>query len=347
MIRIKDIAEKAGVSVGTVDRVLHNRGEVKESTKEKVLSIANKLNYKPNLAARALKSPTKYKIGVILPNSDNNNLFWKKHPIGIKNACNNVYPYKIDLKFFYYEMHNPDDFNKCAKSLISWKPEGVIFAPILKKESALLCSNLDEKNIPYAFIDSYINNTNAITFVGEDPFRSGRVAASIADLGIDKDKDILIVNIVRNLDNIQHLNLRTQGFLSYFMDAGKNKGAKINIEVNSAARDIIKEKLDTIFTNNKNIGGVMVTGSRTYAIAEYLKSIHKENLFLIGYELYDRNIDLLHERIINFLINQRPIEQGEKVFNLLFNYITNKIVPNKKDFQQIDIINIENSIIGG
>ncbi|MFA5588430.1 MAG: helix-turn-helix domain-containing protein, partial [Mariniphaga sp.] len=35
-IRIKDIAEKANVSIGTVDRVLHNRGEVAESTKKKI-----------------------------------------------------------------------------------------------------------------------------------------------------------------------------------------------------------------------------------------------------------------------------------------------------------------------
>ena len=43
-VRIKDIALKAGVSIGTVDRVLHNRGEVKAATKEKVLAIAKKLN---------------------------------------------------------------------------------------------------------------------------------------------------------------------------------------------------------------------------------------------------------------------------------------------------------------
>ena len=36
-IRIKDIAEKAKVSIGTVDRVLHNRGEVADSTKKKIL----------------------------------------------------------------------------------------------------------------------------------------------------------------------------------------------------------------------------------------------------------------------------------------------------------------------
>ncbi|WP_234408903.1 LacI family DNA-binding transcriptional regulator [Marinilabilia salmonicolor] len=44
-VRIKDIAEKANVSIGTVDRVLHNRGEVAKKTKEKVLTIAKEMNY--------------------------------------------------------------------------------------------------------------------------------------------------------------------------------------------------------------------------------------------------------------------------------------------------------------
>jgi LacI family transcriptional regulator len=48
-IRIKDIAEKAGVSIGTVDRVLHNRGDVRSETREKILQIVKEMGYTPNL----------------------------------------------------------------------------------------------------------------------------------------------------------------------------------------------------------------------------------------------------------------------------------------------------------
>ncbi|RYE20651.1 MAG: LacI family transcriptional regulator, partial [Sphingobacteriaceae bacterium] len=51
-VRIKDIALKANVSTGTVDRVLHNRGNVNEKVKEKVLKIINEMNYEPNFIAR-------------------------------------------------------------------------------------------------------------------------------------------------------------------------------------------------------------------------------------------------------------------------------------------------------
>ncbi|MDD4076288.1 MAG: helix-turn-helix domain-containing protein, partial [Eubacteriales bacterium] len=53
-ITIKQIAVKAGVSRGTVDRVLHNRGGVKPDIAEHVRMIAQELGYKPNRAARLL-----------------------------------------------------------------------------------------------------------------------------------------------------------------------------------------------------------------------------------------------------------------------------------------------------
>ena len=53
-IRIKDIAERAGVSVGTVDRVLHNRPNVSPKALEKVNKALEEMDYKPNMYASAL-----------------------------------------------------------------------------------------------------------------------------------------------------------------------------------------------------------------------------------------------------------------------------------------------------
>ena len=55
IVRIKDIAEKAQTSKGTVDRVLHNRGRVAEDVRERILKIIEELNYEPNFIAQSLK----------------------------------------------------------------------------------------------------------------------------------------------------------------------------------------------------------------------------------------------------------------------------------------------------
>ena len=67
-VTVKQIAELANVSRGTVDRVLNNRSGVSEATRQKVLKIAKELHYEPNFLAKALVSKKEsLKIGVITP----------------------------------------------------------------------------------------------------------------------------------------------------------------------------------------------------------------------------------------------------------------------------------------
>ncbi len=84
--RIKDIAELAGVSIGTVDRVLHKRGEVAEKTREKVIKIVKDLDYSPNVIARALKSKKKINLVSFLPEPTEESAFWMKHPEGMEKS---------------------------------------------------------------------------------------------------------------------------------------------------------------------------------------------------------------------------------------------------------------------
>ena len=66
-IRIVDIAKMAGVSVGTVDRVIHNRGRVSEENRKKVQAILEMVHYQPNLMARSLASKKQYHFVAIIP----------------------------------------------------------------------------------------------------------------------------------------------------------------------------------------------------------------------------------------------------------------------------------------
>ncbi|NJK96229.1 MAG: LacI family transcriptional regulator [Bacteroidales bacterium] len=68
-IRIKDIANLAGVSPGTVDRVIHNRGQVTEENREKILNIIDELDYKPNLLARSLATKKTTCLFLFVPNT--------------------------------------------------------------------------------------------------------------------------------------------------------------------------------------------------------------------------------------------------------------------------------------
>ncbi len=341
MVRIKDIAEKAGVSIGTVDRVLHDRGEVAEKTREKVLKIADELHYTPNLAASTLATQKKYNISAIIPKGTGDNIFWNSHKEGIENAVASLRPFSVNVKFYLFELNNEKEFTEQAQRLLNDGTDAVILAPVLKNEALEFCRKLDENSVPYVFIDTFIKGTNSLAFIGEDAYRGGRIAASLIDYGLPADKDILIVNISKNLDNTQHLNSRNQGFLSYFIDTGKNTGLKINAELHSHSAKEVDEKLDPIFRNNPGVGAIMVSSAKTYAIASYLERKKKKDIILVGYEVFDKNIRYLESGYIDFLIRQRPHEQGMKAVEKTFQFLAHNRVPEKKEYQPVDIVNRE------
>src|SRR6185436_2272170 len=64
---IREMAETLGVSIGTVDRALHDRPGISPATRALVLELAEKLGYRPNLAARLLSSRKQHRIAVLFP----------------------------------------------------------------------------------------------------------------------------------------------------------------------------------------------------------------------------------------------------------------------------------------
>ncbi|WP_417091054.1 LacI family DNA-binding transcriptional regulator, partial [Marvinbryantia sp.] len=67
MATLKDVAREAGLTVGTVSRVLNNRGYISGQTREKVYDVMKRLNYQPNEMARSLSKQKSNTIGVIVP----------------------------------------------------------------------------------------------------------------------------------------------------------------------------------------------------------------------------------------------------------------------------------------
>jgi LacI family transcriptional regulator len=340
--RIKDIANMAGVSIGTVDRVLHNRGEVAQETREKILKIATELNYSPNLMARALKTKRKFQLVSMLPEATDDNPFWYKHQQGIDRALSELAPYPVGLMTLNFDGCSETDFRKKTDEILKMAPDGVLLAPVFKQESIAFCQQLCQLHIPFVFVDTFINEVDYLAFVGEDAYQSGRVAAQLIDFGTDTSKDILIVNIARDLENTLHLNSRMQGFQSYFLDAGKNEGLKISLELPSSDYQEVKLKLDQVLTNNPNIGAVFVTSSKTYLIARYLEQENKKSIHLVGYDIVDRSVRYLRTGHIRFLIGQRPAEQAERALKKLFDFLVSNRVTVKTEYLPIDVIMSEN-----
>jgi LacI family transcriptional regulator len=339
---IKDIAILAGVSIGTVDRVLHGRGEVAEKTRDKVQRIIKETQYSPNVMAQVLKLKKRFHLISLLPEATDENSFWEKHPLGMIKAIEELHPFQVTLTQVTFDMLNEEDFRKKTNIVLNLKPDGVLLAPILKSESIEFCIRLVKKNIPFVFVDGYIENTDFLAYIGEDIFQSGRVAGQLIDMLTPVKGDILIVNIAKNLQNIHHLNNRTKGFLNYFEKSGNNQGEKITINIPVASYESIKNALDEIFRQNPHIGSIFITGSKSYLIAIYLEENALNSVNLIGYDLLNMNVEYLKSGLIKFLVGQRPEEQTYKGIKKLFEFLSLKKVPDRIEYLPVDVVTSEN-----
>lgn len=340
--RIKDIARLAGVSIGTVDRVLHGRGEVAEKTRQKVHKILTETRFSPNVLAQVLKSKKRYHLVSLLPEPTELNSFWQKHSAGMEQAVEELDLFPITLTRLTFDIQNEGDFLDKTGVVLNQKPDGILLAPIFKSESTAFCQSLLKEKIPFVFIDEFIENTEFLAYIGEDIYQSGRVAGQLMDMITRADNDILVVNIAKNIQNVHHLNNRTKGFLNYFEKSGSNNGEKITINIPEPTPEAVHKEMNKAFTRHPSIGSMFVTGSKSYLIADYLEKEGLKSKNLVGYDLLDSNVKYLKAGIMNFILGQRPEEQSYKAIKKLFEYLSLNKIPDRMEYLPVDIITSEN-----
>lgn len=342
-ITIKDIARAAGVSIGTVDRVIHQRGEVAEETFKKVMSLCKELNYKPNLHARAITQKHESRIAVLLPEANDNNAYWHGHQQGVKQIAEELESYLFRISIEHFDIMSEDDFRRGCDAVLELRPHGVVFAPIFKQESIDFAHRLDKAGIPYSFVDTFVEGTACVSFTGEDAYCSGRVAASLIDFGLSPDMDILIVNIAKNLENSHHLTTRNQGFKSYFEQDARNRQAVCHtIELSAAEPELVMQKIKKVLDEYQNIGGIWVSGAKSFAVAACLEKLGRKDIILVGYDVFAANAEYVKNGYINFLIEQQPREQSMKAVQHMFDYLAMHTRPKVPEYQQVEIVNAEN-----
>jgi LacI family transcriptional regulator len=198
---------------------LHNRGEVAEATKKKILQIVKELDYQPNILASTLASKKSALFATLFPEPPSPEGYWTRPVIGVKKRVTELRQYGIQVQPFTFSQTDPNSFIESAHKVLGINPDGVVFAPFYKKESNAFIQKLKELNIPFVFIDSEIKNTGQLGYIGQNSYQSGLVSGKLLDL-ILPEGNILVIHFAKEMDNQNHLVQRERGFYDWY---SKNK----------------------------------------------------------------------------------------------------------------------------
>jgi LacI family transcriptional regulator len=341
-VRIKDIAVKAGVSTGTIDRVLHNRGRVSEKVRKNVLRIIEEMNYEPNLMARSLASNKTYNLAALIPDYKVDS-YWEGPKLGIEKAERELRQFGIVVHQFVFNPNQAESYIEKAKEITNSKPDGIFLSPIFYNETLPFFEKWKAQNIPFVLFNTQITDYDPLTYIGQDSYQSGLLAAKLTHYGQQDPCSLLIAHIDEEPANAAHLFKKEQGFCNYFKENDIDHHYHIlKTVLNRSNLSSFIKQLDEIIENNSNLKCIFVTTSKAYEIANYLEQKHIKHIKIIGYDLLKKNLHYLNKDAISFLINQNPEGQGFWGINLLTDFLVfKKEVPILK-YLPLDIVTKEN-----
>lgn len=319
-VRLKDIAKLANVSVGTVDRVVHQRGEVAEDSYKKVMAIIEKTGYTPNLIARTLGSNKSFTIIVVAPDPSQDE-YWKFAQDGMLQAQDDWTQYSLQIKSQSFDLYDKSSFVKAIRTAIRLKPDGLLIAPIFHQEAIKAFELCQKDGIPFVLFNNNIPGTQPLSFVGQDLYQSGQLGAELLQISQPATGTYAILHIYDDISNSTHLSEKEKGFKDYFKNLEGGRNTAISADLSFSHKKTLKKEINDLLAT-KDLRGLLVTTSKGASIVSNMLEEHGKNgVRLVAYDLLKENVTQLNKGIIDFLINQNSKQQAYVGLSHLSNFL--------------------------
>lgn len=338
MATIKEIAALAGVSRGTVDRVLNNRGSVNPDTEEKIREIAKALDYKPNKAGLVLAAQKKkIKLGVIIFSAENPFFSDVLHGINEKAEELAGYSCTVIVKQIHINTHEQ---LKAIDELVAAEVNGIALAPCNDDRIRNRINALFEQGIPVVTLNTDIENSKRIAYVGSNYTKSGATAAGL--LRLMTSGEVYIGILTGSSDILCHTE-RIAGFSNTLRPYSDTIHI---VSVTETHDDEIEsyEKTSTLLKEHPEINALYFAAGGVYGGCRAVSSLGLDRkLKIVAYDKADTTEQFLKNEILSAVICQQPHTQGKKPLDILFAYLTTGELPEKEyHYTAVDIRILEN-----
>ncbi|HIS00929.1 MAG TPA: LacI family DNA-binding transcriptional regulator [Candidatus Excrementavichristensenella intestinipullorum] len=335
---IKEIARIAGVSRGTVDRVLNNRGGVNSDTAQRIRQIAQSTHYVPNLAGKNLAAKKKRLrfAYIILTYVD-----IERQPLlpsGVLEEKLHLSEYGVEVQVINCPLNDVSTMVRTLDALGSEGINGVVLVPFFHPSVAEKMRQLTQAGIPIVTYGSDLEDTGRLAYVGINHRTSGETAARIIRLMTRGPAQIALITS----DDImlQSRQLRVQGFEKELARSYPDitLAEKLTLHNDdfvcySATKSLLARRdLDAIFINATGIRGVC------RALEE-----HPTHIPSVLYSDEAQAAPHMKKGTVDVLINRNSNKYGDIPLTTLYRYCALNIAPERdKIYTDIDIRVLDN-----
>lgn len=308
----------AGVSRGTIDRVINNRPGVSDETRQKVLRLIAETSYKPNKLGKQLAITKKNLfIGVLFHGYAEDSPYFGQVMAAMEQRLESLDEYGIKYVIGNTKMDRPQDIIAKLDEFIKMGINGLILSAINTPEIIKKIDELHSLNIPVITFSTDLPESKRLAYVGSNSYKFGAIAGNLMGLFTDGKAD---VGIVAGSEYSYNHQQRIAGFTDYLL-SNFPKSSILTTYMNydrekesyECVSDMLsKYKLNSIFFAAGGVrGGCQAIKDLGYA--------HK--IKVVCFDLYQHNINMVTDKVITAAIGQQPEYQVQVAVDILVDYL--------------------------
>lgn len=320
MATMKEIADLAGVSRGTVDRVLNHRGNVNPKTQARILEIIKALDYKPNRAGIALAAQKKkLQLGVILFSG---NPYFEKVLEGIREKESELSDYGCTITVMEVSFALNAQL-KAIDELVALGVHGIALAPYNDEKVRDKIDDLYKKGIPVVTFNTDIEHSKRIAYVGSNYYQTGQTAAGLMRLISGKNTNVGVIlgdhNILCHAERVNGFSTQLQKLYPQVHVAALIENHDDEIES--------YEKTYALLQEHPEINALYFASAGVYGGCRAVSALGRESMTIIAHDRVETTRQLVRDGIVDVTICQHPHTQGSKPLAILFAYLTTGELP--------------------
>lgn len=313
------IAELAGVSIGTVDRALHGRPGINDETRKRVLGIAKKIGYKPNLAARSLSTGKRIRIGVCVPQEIR--YFYNELWEGIHEEARRYTDRGID-----FELRPIPELGKgerpAFRKIVDSGVQGVVVTPGNPEAMTPLIDAAEESDVRVVCVSTDAPESRRSCIICVEPRLNGLIAGELMSKFVpSKSQVAIITGMLKTVDHRE----KAEGFTKSFSAFCRGGSVVGTLEAHEDPEESFN-KTRKLLKHFPDLAGIYVNTVNCLPVCRALSAAKRAGTIrLITTDLFREMVPHFGSGTIDASMHQRPYRQGQVAVRSLAEHLLHDV----------------------